>query len=89
MSLEVDRRDDLPIPHQPQKEVFDYRDHKSSHYYAYPTVDGLSPKPTIAQERAFRRSPVLFLTIALAVMTILAAVAAGIGGSIATSRKNQ
>ncbi|KAL8720403.1 MAG: hypothetical protein Q9225_002723 [Loekoesia sp. 1 TL-2023] len=86
MSLEVDHRDNLPILQQPHKEVYS---EKSSQSHVYPAINNQSPGPATMQQRAFWKSPVLLLSIALAIVTILAAIAAGVGGSIAVQRKNE
>ncbi|KAL8826306.1 MAG: hypothetical protein Q9191_003877 [Dirinaria sp. TL-2023a] len=87
MSLEVDRRTDLPFPQQAQKEAYRYQNNeKESQSYAYAIADNGSPTPT--QQRSSKRSSISLLAVALAVMTILAVVAAAVGGSIAEKRKN-
>ncbi|KAL8707389.1 MAG: hypothetical protein Q9220_007581 [cf. Caloplaca sp. 1 TL-2023] len=90
MSLEVDHREDFPIPHEKpheaQKEVDTYSDGKPGHRYAEAPVNDVSPP---APKYVPTRSITLLLAAALAVMTALAVVAAGVGGSIATKRKHE
>ena len=91
MSLEVDRRDDLPIPQESQKEPFRYDETgKEARDYAYSNGDNGPSRFVPGQQKHSRqKSTVLFLSVALALMTILAALAAGIGGSLAAKRGNE
>ena len=85
MSLEVDHRDNLPIPYQPQSEHYGSQNGKES--YAYSAVDH-APIPSAPTQQRNTKT-VLLLSIALTVMTILAVVAAAVGGSKAVKWKNQ
>ena len=87
MSLEVDRRNDLPIPQQPQKEPYQYQDEKQSRGYAYAVANNDSSTST--HQRFSKRSTVFLLATALAIMTILAVIAAALGGSTAVKRRNE
>lgn len=88
MSLEVDRRNELPIPLESQKEPFRYQSEpeKRDQNYPYSTGDHRPVTSLSAQQQHNEKATILFLSIAFAVMTVLAVVAAGIGGSIAAKR---
>lgn len=89
MSLEVDQRgSDLPMLDQAEKES--YRTEEREHrVHVYPTHDNASTPPPSSKEQSRRKGMPLMLAIALAVMTVLAIVAAAIGGSTAAKRKNE
>lgn len=83
MSLEVDRCNDLPIPRQPEKGTHRHQDENESHGDMYPAAgDNASPR----QQNARQRSTIMLLSIALAAMTVLAVIAAGLGGGLAARR---
>lgn len=93
MSLELDNRGhDLPIPDQAQKETYDLM-HEKQHGqgFVHPVYLDTTPSPSLEKEQPRKRSsstPFLLGT-ALAIMTVLAVIAAAVGGSIATQRQNE
>ncbi|KAL8948921.1 MAG: hypothetical protein Q9222_004925 [Ikaeria aurantiellina] len=90
MSLEVDYRENFPIPHnETQKEVHSQPNEKTTHGYAEAPARDIFPKSTAVQRHETTKPITLLLAVALAIMTALAVVAAGVGGSIATKRKNE
>lgn len=84
MSLELDRRNDLPIPREPDQAPYKYQSEKGNQVNTYPPGD---PAPQTLSQQHARQKPLLrILSIALAVMTVLAAVAAGVGARVAEKR---
>ena len=94
MSIELDRRTDLPIPQPPKQPPYQHQEEKQTHYNAYqigpytsdPSARLHAPKTTT---HAPRKSTLFLLSAALAIMTVLAVVTAAIGGSIAVRRKHE
>ena len=90
MSLELDLRDETPVVAQPDNEGYKYS-------YMGPAYKHDAPPPQIsASEPAQRnlkwcglRRVTVVLSAALALATILAIIAAGVGGSLAAKRSNQ
>ena len=85
MSLEVDRRNELPIGYQKH----------DSYKYAISSVYQEAPHTSLAFEQHQQgrwicglRPGTLMLSIALNIMIVLAIVAAGVGGSLAVENKN-
>lgn len=84
MSLELDRRDDLPIPRNSDQAPYGYQNEKESHIITYPPGDAV---PHGLQQQQVGQKPLIrILSIALAIMTVLAAVAAGVGAGVAEKR---
>lgn len=86
MSLELDRRDDLPIPQHADKEPYTPQNEKENHNYLYSAGDHDASKSLATHPR---QKTTTLLSIALAIMTILAIVAAAVGGAIAGKRGHE
>lgn len=83
--LEVDGRHNLPIPHQKHGEDSKYYNGEEQH--DQPPYQAYSTEPRTKSRRFCRLRPTtFFLSIALAVSVVLAAVAAGVAGSLAAKR---
>ena len=91
MSLEVDHRVGVSRCEQPQKEAYRYSDEKEIHRSACSAINGVSSLCASASiaETTPKRSTTWLLAIALGVVTVLAIVAAAVGGSTAVKRKNE
>lgn len=87
MSLEVDRRDDGPIPQESEKSSFSDQSEKQTHIPTTSTDGYAWGTPTHQQHP--KKSSVLHLGIALAIMTVLAVVAAAAAGSMAVKWKHE
>ena len=87
MSLELDPRIDLPIPQQPEKEPYPHHNEEQMDNGTYPI--GPYTSHTSAQQHGPKTSTVFLLGAALAIMTVLAVVAAAVGGSIAARRRHE
>lgn len=84
MSLEVDRRGDAPEPYTKQE---DYKySIQAADQQAYHATS-VSGQPQKSRQVCGLRPATLVLSIALAVMTVLAVIAAGVGGSLAAKNK--
>lgn len=84
MDLEVDHRNDLPIPYQK------YEDEYSIIQAGNPQASHAPPiyeKPQQSKLVCGLRPATLILSIALAIMTVLAVLAAGVGGFLAAKNK--
>ena len=83
--LEVDRRDNLPVPCQKQSEDYKYYNGEEQCDQHPCNRDSSDPRPQSRQVCGLR--PVtIFLSIALAVFVVFAAIAAGLAGSFAARR---
>lgn len=89
MSLEVDRRDDLPIPQDGHKGALANEAEKQVQDPMHSTRDDGFQKPTPEHQHRGERKTILFLSAALVFMSILAIIAAAVGGSIATKRAHK
>ena len=98
MGLEVDHSGDLPIPSHPEKEPSGYYNVEGKEPYGYHNAEGSRGFPPSGSHRRLDKPlPVpkhgqrftVSLGVALAVMTVLAAVAAGVAGSLAVKRDHQ
>lgn len=85
MSLEVDRRGDLPIKY-PEHEDVKYAILQPDQQQAVHRAPWQPPNPQ-GRRLCGLRPTTLILTIALVVVTALAVVAAGVGGSLAAKNK--
>ncbi len=83
--LEVDGRNNLPIPYQKHGEDSKY--YNGEEQGARPPYEP-DPSEPHSQSRHFcgLRAPTLLLSIALAIFVVLAGVAAGVAGSLAAKR---
>ncbi|KAF6227619.1 hypothetical protein HO173_012148 [Letharia columbiana] len=83
--LEVDGRNNLPIPCQKHGE--DYKYYNGGEQHDQPSYEPYSTEPLAKSKRLCGlRPPTFFLSIALAVSVVLAVVAAGVAGSLAAKR---
>ena len=83
MSLELDRRTDLPILQSPGQEPYQPQTNHNAHQSGHSTLY------TSPREHVPKKPTVFLLGTALAAMTVLAVVAAAVGGSIAMKRKHE
>lgn len=83
--LEVDGRNNLPIPYQKHDEDSKY--YNGEEQGTRPPYEA-DPSEPHSQSRHFcgLRPPTLLLSIALAIFVVLAVVAAGVAGSLAAKR---
>ena len=89
MSLEVDHRDDnLPIPEEADKEACHFSQIPNGPL-AYHALSSASPSAQDHTQHTNKRKLPWALMIALAIMTVLAIVAAAVGGSAAIRRQNE
>ena len=84
MSLELDPRCDLPIPQPLEKEFYQYHNEQPLN-----NNNSVSPSHTPAQQHGLKNYTKFFFSIALGVITVLAIVAAAVGGSIAVKRSHE
>lgn len=69
MSLEVDRRDDLPIPQDAHKGAFANEAEKQTQDPMHSTRDDGIQKPESEQQHRGQRKKILFLSAALIIMS--------------------
>lgn len=83
--LEVDGRNNLPIPYQKHGEGYKYYNGEEQH--DQPPFKQYSPEPHTKSRRFCRLRPAtFFLSIALAVFVVLTVIAAGVAGSLAAKK---
>lgn len=89
MSLEVDRRNDAPIPQETQLDLSRDQAEKQIRHDPYLAENNAPMKLAPIQRQAGKKSTILVLGFALAIMTVLATLAAGVGGSLAAKRLHE
>lgn len=89
MSLEIDRRNDAPIPQEIQDDSYRHQAEKQSRHDPYSAAESEPTNLAPAQRQSGKRSTILLLGFALAIMTVLATLTAGIGGSQAAKRAHE